>query len=80
LIGILVLVLHNHYNYTNDDEGNYGSSWDFSVPNAKFYLFNSSVRDFFVESDVLVDFRQQGITEGEKHYDPYRYTDLITYV
>jgi hypothetical protein len=67
----------NHYNYSNDDEGNYGTSLDFSVPNAKFYLFNSSVRDFFVESDVLVDFREQGITEGEKHYDANRYTDLI---
>lgn len=67
----------NHYDYSNDDEGNYGTSLDFSVPNAKFYLFNSSVRDFFVESDVLVDFREQGITEGEKHYDPNRYTDLI---
>ena len=68
---------NDHYNYSNDDEGNYGTSLDFSVPNAKFYLFNSSVRDFFVESDVLVDFREQGITEGEKHYDPNRYTDLI---
>jgi hypothetical protein len=67
---------NDRYNYTNDDEGNYGSTWDLSVPNANFYLANSSVRDFFVESDVLVDFRQQGLTEGEKHYDPYRYTDL----
>ena len=63
------------YDYTTDDEGNYGSAFDFSVPNANFYLFNSSVKDFFVESDVLVDFREQGILEGEKHYDPYRYTD-----
>ena len=68
---------NDHYGYSNDDEGNYGTSIDFSVPNAKFYLFNSSVRDFFVESDVLVDFREQGVTEGEKHYDPNRYTDLI---
>jgi len=68
-------VINNNYNYTNDDEGNYGLLFDFSVPNANFYLFNSSVKDFFVESDVLVDFRQQGILEGEKHYDPYRYTD-----
>ena len=63
------------YKYNNDDEGNYGSNWDFSVPDANFYIANSSVKDFFVESDVLVDFRQQGDTEGEKHYDPYRYTD-----
>jgi len=69
------LTSSGNYNYTNDDEGNYGLLLDFSVPNANFYLFNSSVKDFFVESDVLVDFRQQGILEGEKHYDPYRYTD-----
>ena len=67
----------DRYNYTNDDEGDYGSQLDFSVPNANFYLANSSVKDFFVESDVLVDFRQQGITEGEKHYDPYRYADIV---
>jgi hypothetical protein len=67
----------SNYNYTVDDEGNYGSSLDISVPDANFYIFNSSVKDFFVESDVLVDFRQQGILEGEKHYDPYRYTDTV---
>lgn len=66
-----------NYSYVNDDEGSYGTGIDFSVPDAKFYLFNSSVKDFFVESDVLVDFREQGIIEGEKHYDPYRYTDYI---
>jgi len=68
---------NDHYNYFNDKEGNYGSSFDFSVPNANFYLANSSVKDFFVESDVLVDFRQQGLLEGEKHYDPYRYGDIV---
>lgn len=65
------------YNYINDNEGNYGSNTDISVPLSNFYIFNSSVKDFFVESDVLVDFREQGITEGEKHYDPYRYTDTV---
>ena len=68
---------NDHYNYSNDNEGNYGYSFDFSVPNANFYLANSSVKDFFVESDVLVDFRQQGLLEGEKHYDPYRYGDIV---
>jgi hypothetical protein len=27
---------------------------------------------------VLVDFRTQGLAEGEKHYDPYRYTDYVS--
>lgn len=47
----------------------------FGVKNSKFYLANSSVRDFFVESDVLVDFRDQAIEDGDKHYDPYRFTN-----
>ncbi len=69
------------YNYTNDvSEGNwigdrYRGLW--SVKEAYFYLANSGVRDFFVESEVLVDFRIQSTREGGKHYDPYRYTDYI---
>ena len=65
----------DHYDYTTDTEGNYPGL--FGVKRAKFYLANSSVKDFFVESDVLVDFRTQGLYEGEKHYDPYRYTDYV---
>jgi len=46
-----------------------------SVKEAYFYLANSGIRDFFVESEVLIDFRKQSPIEGGKHYDPYRYTD-----
>jgi len=66
---------NDRYDYTTDTEGNYPGL--FGVKRAKFYLANSSVKDFFVESDVLVDFRTQGLYEGEKHYDPYRYTDYV---
>jgi hypothetical protein len=79
---------NRYYNYTNDtDEGvgitlpglnmfqdTYRGLW--SVREAYFYLANSGVRDFFVESEVLIDFRKQSIEEGGKHYDPYRYTDI----
>jgi len=41
-----------------------------------FYLANSSVRDFFVESDVLVDFRQPGLETWQKNYDVNTYTNL----
>lgn len=41
-----------------------------------FYLANSSVRDFFVESDVLVDFREPGTAVYEQHYDRNTYTNL----
>jgi hypothetical protein len=50
----------------------------FSVREAYFYLANSGIRDFFVESEVLIDFRKQSIRTGGKHYDPYRYTDYET--
>jgi hypothetical protein len=65
------------YNYETNEPTGFPDKYPglFGVKEAKFYLANSSVRDFFVESDVLVDFRQQGLEEGAKHYDPYRYTD-----
>jgi hypothetical protein len=49
-----------------------------SVKEAKFYLAVSSVRDFYVESDVLVDFRDMGDYEWDKNYDANRYTDLVS--
>ena len=66
----------NFYDYTNDTtNGPYPGFW--RAKEAYFYLASSSVIDFFVESDAIVDFRQAGDYEWEKHYDPYRYTDLF---
>lgn len=48
----------------------------FGVKESYFYLFTSGVRDFFVESDVIVDFREEGFEQWQKNYNPYRYTDL----
>lgn len=67
---------HKGYNYINNVAGNYPGI--FRPKDCYFYLAVSSVRDFFVESEVLVDFRIQGITEAEKYYDPYGYTDLAS--
>ena len=64
------------FNYRDNTAGNYPGI--FRPKDCYFYLAVSSVRDFFVESEVLVDFRIQGITEAEKYYDPYGYTDLIS--
>jgi hypothetical protein len=51
----------------------------FQVKDAFFYLFNSGVRDFYVESDVNTDLRDWGDNDTERHYDQYRgYTDLPT--
>ena len=64
------------YNYDDDTEGGTGGyPGTFGVKESYFYLANSSIRDFFVESEVLIDFRTQSDTVGAKHYDPYRYTD-----
>jgi hypothetical protein len=67
---------NTNYNFNNDSVFNYPGFW--RAKESYFYLANSGVRDFFVESEVLVDFRISGDLEFEKHYDPYRYTDLYS--
>jgi hypothetical protein len=76
---------NRYYNYATDQKegvgigtGGLSKAYEglFSVRDAYFYLANSGVRDFFVESEVIIDFRKQSTREGGKHYDPYRYTDL----
>jgi hypothetical protein len=48
----------------------------FGLKDAWFYLFNSGVRDFFVESEVNCALRDWGNLPEQRHYDPYKYTDL----
>lgn len=48
----------------------------FGVKESYMYLATSSVRDFFVESDVIVDFREPGEAAWEKYYNPYGFNDL----
>jgi hypothetical protein len=48
----------------------------FAVKKAFMYLFSCGVRDFFVESEINTDLRDWGEDIGQRHYDPYRYTDL----
>ena len=63
------------YNYnTNTLEPSLG----IGVKERYFYLAVSSVRDFFVESEVNVDFREAGDELYQKFYNPYAYTDLPT--
>lgn len=72
--------------YFNLDNENYNRGNDTATPypgflfakNSYFYLSASGVRDFFVESDVINDFRGLGSFDYEKCYNPYRYTDLET--
>ncbi len=61
------------YNYNTDKASNYPGF--FICRDSYFYLAASSIRDFFVESEVLLDFRKQADNIGNKFYDPYRYTN-----
>ena len=44
--------------------------------NGWFYLFNSGVRDFFVESEINCAYRDHDDEPKTRHYDDKEYTDL----
>jgi hypothetical protein len=46
--------------------------------NKYFYLFNSGVRDFWVESEINLAYRDHDDTAASRHYDVDNYTDLDT--
>ena len=48
------------------------------VKDSYFYTSANGVRDFFVESEVLVDFRDVGTIPWQTPYSKYKYTDLET--
>ena len=48
----------------------------FGVKKAWYYLFNNGVRDFFVESEVNLAFRDYGDLLSQRHYDHLLYTDV----
>ena len=50
----------------------------FHISRGYFYLFNSGVRDFFVESEVNVAYRDWEDRPEKRHYDPNGLTDLTT--
>lgn len=47
-----------------------------SVKQAFMYLFNSGVRDFYVETEVNIDYRDWGQKEEERHYNHLDYSHL----
>lgn len=46
------------------------------VKNSYFYTSANGIRDFFVESEVLVDFREVGTFPWQTPYNKFKYTDL----
>jgi hypothetical protein len=69
---------NKNYDYKTDNITGAGYPGLFGAKESYFYLACSSVRDFFVESDVIVDYRETGAQAYEKFYNPYAYTDLPT--
>lgn len=67
---------NDNYDVLNDAHGAYPGF--IFIKNSYFYLSAAGVRDFVVESDVLLDFREVGVFDYEKCYQPYQYTDLYT--
>lgn len=60
--------------YHHLDRGSATNS--FEVTNAWFYLFNNGIRDFFVESEVNLAFRDYGDLTSQRHFDEINgYTD-----
>ena len=57
--------------------GTWLSHANFGIKNAFFYLFNSGVRDFFVESEVNIGLRDWGELDTEKHYPLLDVKDLF---
>jgi hypothetical protein len=67
--------------YNNADNVAFGTGFNaskfrFALKNAYFYLFNSSIRDFYVESEINLAYRDWDNEPSRRHYDDYSYTDL----
>ena len=45
-----------------------GNNGMFAIKNAVIYLFNSGVREFFVESELNIDYRDYEDTQAKQHY------------
>jgi hypothetical protein len=58
------------------DEVGPSTASGFWLKNGYFYLFNNGVRDFYVESEVNVGFRDWEDVDEKRFYDPYGYTSL----
>ncbi len=58
------------------DEYDGGPVFSFWVHGGYFYLFCNGVRDFYVESEVNIGYRDWEDDQAKRFYDPYGYTTL----
>ena len=70
-IGLFADRPSNHRSLDGAKPGNW-----FYMDKGYFYLFNSGVRDFFVESEVNLAYRDWEDSLAYRHYDPYGFADL----
>lgn len=73
-------ILPNEFHNLDKESGSSNSFSDafsiqFVIKNAAMYLFNSGVRDFYVESEINIEYRDWEDKIEERHYDPYGYKD-----
>jgi len=54
----------------------FGIGLSFYLKGGYFYLFNNGVRDFYVESEVNVGYRDWEDDFSKRFYDPYAFTSL----
>lgn len=68
--------LPNDLAHLDRSTGDCKSKVSFIIKNGYFYLFNSGVRDFFVESEINLAQRDHDDLDSQRHYDAQNYTDL----
>jgi len=74
----LISTASNYRRLDNEQTGWSLFSSPFYVDSGNFYLFCNGVRDFYVESDVNIGFRDWDDLPSKRFYDPYGYTDIYT--
>jgi hypothetical protein len=69
-IGIFADKATNHRSFDAVD-----SKW-FYINKGHFYLFNSGIRDFYVESEINLAYRDWEDDYTKRHYDPFTFSGL----
>ena len=59
---------YNLDQYNSSSNNPLNNSFRFGVKDAYFYLFNSGIREFFVETEINIDLRDWGEFDSQKHY------------
>lgn len=71
-------VLPNDFAHLDRQRSDCKRKVSFVINKAYFYLFVNGVRDFFVESEMNMAYRDWDERDEQRHYDPNGFTDLKT--